>query len=132
MARKGRPWLINDEFAARQHERARNAAARLINADPQDVGLISSVGYGVAAAAKILPMPAGARVLVLQDDHSSAVLEWTTRIGGRGNMLYNMELDEGTGMRKITDQLPSTFLLALSVECFGGTFDAPRTQPAET
>ena len=71
VARKGRPWLINDEFAARQHERARNAAARLIDADPQDVALISSVAYGVAAAAKILPMPAGARVLVLQDDHSS-------------------------------------------------------------
>ena len=84
VARKGRPWLIDDEFAARQHERARNAAARLINADPQDVALIASVGYGVAAAAKILPVPAGARVLVLHDDHSSAVLEWVTRAGAGG------------------------------------------------
>ena len=84
VARKGRPWLIDDEFAARQHARARNAAARLINADPQDVALISSVGYGVAAAAKILPVPAGARVLVLGDDHSSAVLEWVTRAGAGG------------------------------------------------
>jgi selenocysteine lyase/cysteine desulfurase len=79
VARKGRPWLIDHEFASRQYERTRNAAARLINADPEDVALISSVGYGIAAAAKILPVPSGSRVLVLQDDHSSPVLEWMTR-----------------------------------------------------
>jgi selenocysteine lyase/cysteine desulfurase len=79
VARKGRPWLIDHEFASRQYERTRNAAARLINADPDDVALISSVGYGIAAAAKILPVPSGSRVLILQDDHSSPVLEWMTR-----------------------------------------------------
>jgi selenocysteine lyase/cysteine desulfurase len=84
VARKGRPWLIDREFAAKQYERTRNAAARLINADPEDVALVSSVGYGVAAAAKILPVPSGSRVLVLQDDHSSPVLEWTTRASEGG------------------------------------------------
>jgi selenocysteine lyase/cysteine desulfurase len=81
VARKGRPWLIDHEFAATRYERTRTAAAKLINADPEDVALISSVGYGIAAAAKILPMPSGSRVLVLQDDHSSPVLEWMTRAG---------------------------------------------------
>lgn len=79
VARKGRPWLIDNAFAVGQHERARAAAARLINAEPTDVALISSVGYGVAAAAKVLAVPAGARVLVIEDDHSSPVLEWTAR-----------------------------------------------------
>jgi selenocysteine lyase/cysteine desulfurase len=78
-ARKGQPWLIDPAFAREQHERARRAAAKVINADPEDVALISSVSYGVAAAAKILNNPAGSRVLVLQNDHSSAVLEWMTR-----------------------------------------------------
>ena len=78
-ARKGQPWLIEPAFAREQHERARHAAALVINADPEDVALISSVSYGVATAAKILSIPAGARVLVLQDDHSSAVLEWMMR-----------------------------------------------------
>ena len=62
-----------------QHERARRAAARQIEADPADVALISSVAYGVATAAKSLAVPVGSRVLVLQDDHSSPVLEWMTR-----------------------------------------------------
>ena len=55
VARKGRPWLIDHEFATEQYERTRKAAAALIDAEPQDVALISSVGYGVATAAKILP-----------------------------------------------------------------------------
>src|SRR5262249_49529836 len=81
VAREGRPWTLDQAFAARQHERARSAAARLINADPDDVALVSSVGYGVATAAKGLAIPDGSRVLVLEDDHSSPVLEWMTRAG---------------------------------------------------
>src|SRR5215471_385425 len=79
VARKGRPWLIDASFGPRQHERARAAAAHLINAEPSDMALISSVAYGVATAAKTLAVAAGSRVLVLQDDHSSPVLEWMTR-----------------------------------------------------
>jgi selenocysteine lyase/cysteine desulfurase len=84
VARKGRPWTIDPGFAAAQHERARHAAARLINADPTEIALISSVSYGVATAAKVLTVPAGTRVLLLESDHSSAVLEWTTRAGAGG------------------------------------------------
>jgi selenocysteine lyase/cysteine desulfurase len=79
VARKGRPWAIDQEFAFDQYERARSAAARLINANAQDIALISSVSYGVATAAKIVAPSAGSRVIVLQDDHSSPVLEWMTR-----------------------------------------------------
>jgi selenocysteine lyase/cysteine desulfurase len=79
VAGKGQPWLIDPALPARQYERARRAAAQLIAADPADVALISSVSYGVAAAAKILTVPADSRVLVLENDHSSAVLEWMTR-----------------------------------------------------
>ena len=55
------------------------ACARLINAEAADIALIPSISYGVATAAKILIIPRGARVLVLENDHSSPVLEWQTR-----------------------------------------------------
>jgi selenocysteine lyase/cysteine desulfurase len=84
VARKGRPWLIDNAFAAAQYSRTRKAAAALINADSHDVALIPSIAYGVASAAKIFAVPKGARVLVLQDDHSSAVLEWMTRARAAG------------------------------------------------
>ncbi|HTV30916.1 MAG TPA: aminotransferase, partial [Xanthobacteraceae bacterium] len=84
VGRKGRPWLIDNAFAQAQYERTRKAAAALIDADPADVALTPSVGYGVSTAAKIFKVPRGVRVLVLADDHSSAVLEWMTRAGEGG------------------------------------------------
>ena len=87
VTRKSQPWRLDPDFAAGQYERARKAAARLIHADPEDVALISSVGYGVATAAKLLSVPPDSRVLVLRDDHSSPVLEWATRAGEGGFMV---------------------------------------------
>jgi selenocysteine lyase/cysteine desulfurase len=82
--RKGQPWKLERVFADEQYARARKAAAALINASPGDVALVSSVSYGVATAAKLLTVPRGARVLVLQDDHSSPQLEWMTRADAGG------------------------------------------------
>ena len=79
VGRKGRPWLIDNDFAASQYDRTRTAAARLINADAADVALTPSISYGVATAAKLVAVPRGSRVIVLHDDHSSPVLEWMTR-----------------------------------------------------
>jgi selenocysteine lyase/cysteine desulfurase len=84
VGRKGAPWTLDAAFANRQHERARAAAARLINADASDVALISSVSYGVATVAKILSIPSGMRVLTLENDHSSPILEWQTRAASAG------------------------------------------------
>jgi len=84
VGRKATPWTLKPSFAGEQYERARVAAARLINADPFDVALIPSVGYGVATAAKIVTIARGARVIVLENDHSSPVLEWRLRAAAQG------------------------------------------------
>jgi len=82
--RKGTPWMLEASFAGQQNERARIAAARLINAEPSDVALTSSISYGVATAAKLLTIPRGTRVIVLENDHSSPVLEWHARAEAQG------------------------------------------------
>ena len=84
VGRKGRPWTLDASFVNAQHERARAAAARVINADPADVALVSSVSYGVATAAKLLTIARGTRVIVLENDHSSPVLEWRARADAQG------------------------------------------------
>ncbi|MEN3349189.1 MAG: hypothetical protein V7632_2824 [Bradyrhizobium sp.] len=84
VGRKGQPWTLDAGFAGRQHERARAAAARLINADASDVALIPAISYGIATMAKVLTIPRGARVAVLENDHSSPVLEWHGRAEAQG------------------------------------------------
>jgi selenocysteine lyase/cysteine desulfurase len=81
---KAQPWMLPVNFIATQNERARTAAARLVGAEPDDVTLIPSVGYGVATIAKSLHVPRGSRVLVLADDHTSPVLEWHARAEAQG------------------------------------------------
>ena len=84
VGRKGQPWKLAADFATGQYERARRAAAALIGASPDDVALISSVGYGVSTAGKVLPIARGSRVLVLENDHTSPVMEWMTRADALG------------------------------------------------
>jgi selenocysteine lyase/cysteine desulfurase len=84
VGRKGTPWTLEASFAHQQHERARTAAARLIHADTADIALIPSISYGVATVAKFLEVQRGTRVLVLEDDHSSPVLEWHIRAEAQG------------------------------------------------
>lgn len=84
VGRKGRPWTLDADFARGQHERARSAAARLIHADPADVALTPSISYGVATAAKLISITRGSRVIVLENDHSSPVLEWHARAQAQG------------------------------------------------
>ena len=84
VARKGQPWKLAKSFAQEQNERARSAAARVIGADPGDVALIPSISYGVATAGETSRRPGAARVLVLEDDHSSPVFEWQSRAEAQG------------------------------------------------
>src|SRR2546423_6816276 len=84
VGRKGNPWILDAGFANTQHERARAAAAQLISADPADIALIPSISYGVATAAKLLTIARGSRVIVLENDHSSPVLEWQARAEAQG------------------------------------------------
>jgi len=96
VGRKGQPWTLDAAFANTQHARARTAAARLINADPADIALIPSVSYGVATAAKLVTIARGARVVVLENDHSSPVLEWRMRADAQGFAVETIrEPDDG-------------------------------------
>jgi selenocysteine lyase/cysteine desulfurase len=84
VGRKGRPWTVEPSFLNTQYERARTAAARLVQADPSDIALIPSISYGVATAAKLFAPRRGTRVIVLENDHSSPVLEWRARAEAQG------------------------------------------------
>ena len=138
VARKGQPWLLDGAFGSEQNERTRKAAARLIDADPADVALVSSISYGIATAAKLLTIPPGSRVLVLADDHSSPVLEWMSRAAAGG---FTVETVRQPGNGDWTEAVlaaierPGAAPLALaSISSVhwsdGGVIDIDRVAPA--
>jgi selenocysteine lyase/cysteine desulfurase len=134
VGRKGQPWKLESNFQPQQYERARKAAAALIGADPADVALIPSVGYGVATAGKVLAIPRGSRVLVLQDDHTSPVLEWMSRAETGGYTVETVKQPaDGDWTSAVLDAIdrPAAAPLALvSISSVhwsdGGALDMPR------
>ena len=138
VARKGQPWKLDADFMSKQYERARRAAAALIGADAVDIALIPSVGYGVSTAGKVMSLARGSRVLVLQDDHTSPVLEWMSRAEQGG---YTVEQVKQPGDGDWTssvleamarkDAAPLSLVSISSVHWSdGGALDLPRIAEA--
>jgi len=138
MGRKGQPWKLGAEFFQQQYDRARTAAARLIGADPNDVALISSVGYGVATAGKVISIPRGSRVLVLENDHTSPVLEWMTRSEQGGFTVEPVkqpaDADWTTAVTEAIERKGAAPLALVSIASVhwsdGGALDMPRIAAA--
>ncbi|MCG8442698.1 MAG: aminotransferase class V-fold PLP-dependent enzyme, partial [Caulobacterales bacterium] len=57
-------------------ETFREQAASLFRAHPDGVAIVPSVSYGIAAAARNLPLPPGGEVLVLAEQFPSHVYAW--------------------------------------------------------
>lgn len=138
VARKAQPWKIDAAFAGSQHERARAAAARLIGADPGDIALVSSVGYGVAIAGKVLAPARGSRVLVLENDHTSPVLEWQSRAEAQGFVVETVpqpsDADWTSAILEAVERPDAQPLSLCSISSVhwsdGGLIDVARVQAA--
>lgn len=136
--RKAQPWTLPDGFIDSQLERARRAAARIINAEADDVALISSVGYGIATVAKALAPRGAARVLVLQDDHASPVLEWMSRADVDGFTVETVarpaDADWTAAVLAAIDRPGALPLAVASISSVhwsdGGAIDLDRVAPA--
>jgi selenocysteine lyase/cysteine desulfurase len=138
VGRKGQPWKLPDGFQAGQYERARKAAAALIGADPNDVALISSVGYGVSTAGKVLPIARGSRVIVLENDHTSPVLEWVGRAEAGGFTVDTVKQpDDGDWTSAVLAAIERTGAAPVALASIssvhwsdGGALDMPRIAAA--
>jgi selenocysteine lyase/cysteine desulfurase len=138
VGRKGQPWKLPASFQSQQYERARKAAAALIGADPTDVALIPSVGYGVSTAGKVMPIARGSRVLVLQNDHTSPVLEWMSRAEAAGFAVETVgQPGDGDWTSAVLEAIERTGAAPLALVSIssvhwsdGGAIDMPRVAEA--
>lgn len=76
LARTGRPWTIAPRDFFSEAEVARERFAQLVGGDPDGVAIVPAVSYAIATAAKNLPIPQGANVVVLAEQFPSNVYEW--------------------------------------------------------
>ena len=73
---KNTPWTLtaNDFFETGEENRA--LFSRLVDGSPDQVAIIPAVSYGIALAARNLPVEKGQTLLLLQDQFPSNVYAW--------------------------------------------------------
>lgn len=76
MRAKSQPWKITPPDFFSGSEAARAAFADLVGATADDIAIVAAASYGVSLAAKNLPLAAGSRILVLEEQFPSHVYPW--------------------------------------------------------
>jgi len=76
LSRKTAPWALTTDFFFRELNENRELFAALVNAAPNDVAIIPSVSYGIALAARNLPVAPGQTIVVLEDQFPSNIYSW--------------------------------------------------------
>ncbi len=73
---KSFPWTMGASHGTDMSERARRAAAALLGTSADNIAITGAVSYGIATAARNLPIAKGSRVLMIEGEFPSLALVW--------------------------------------------------------
>ena len=73
---RGEPWRISDDMEFAVMDRARELAARLVGATPDEIALTTNTSHGINIASRCLPLRAGDIVLSTDREFPANVYPW--------------------------------------------------------
>jgi selenocysteine lyase/cysteine desulfurase len=112
LMRKAHPWEVKAEHFFDESDRVRALFARLIGAAADDVAIIPSVSYGMAAVMRNVPIAAGQSIVALAEDFPSTV--YATRALAReaeAQLLVVARPQEGDWTSAILDSIDGSTAL---------------------
>ncbi len=95
LRRRARPWAIRADHWFGDVERLRGLFATLIGGEPDGVALVPATSYGFAVAAGNIPVPAGARIVVLAEEYPSGIYTWRRLAARTGAELHTVAREAG-------------------------------------
>jgi selenocysteine lyase/cysteine desulfurase len=95
LERRGRPWAISSQDWFTDVERARSLFAQIIGTSAEAVALVPATSYGFAVAARNLPLAAGQRVLVLDEEYPSGIYTWRAATRRSGAEILTVAREPG-------------------------------------
>lgn len=87
LVRKAHPWEITSDKFFTGADEFRQTAAQIIDSSPDDIAIVPSASYGIAAAARNLPLHKGQSILVLEEQFPSNYYSWQRRAEETGAKL---------------------------------------------
>jgi selenocysteine lyase/cysteine desulfurase len=97
LERRGRPWTIAAEDWFADIERLRSMFAQIIGAGSDGVAIAPATSYGLAVAARNLPLAAAQRVLVLAEEYPSGIYTWRAAAQRSGAEILTVSREPGEG-----------------------------------
>jgi selenocysteine lyase/cysteine desulfurase len=76
LERRSRPWTFHPDAWFTDSERLRSTVAQVMNVSAEGVALVPSASYGLAVAARNLPLRPDQRVVVLDREFPSSYYTW--------------------------------------------------------
>ena len=93
--RRARPWTITPPDWFSGVEQLRDRAAQVLGAGTEGVALIPATSYGLAVAARNLPVRADGRILVLHEEYPSNYYTWQRHARRSGAELVVVDREQG-------------------------------------
>ncbi|MGI9419051.1 MAG: aminotransferase class V-fold PLP-dependent enzyme [Geminicoccaceae bacterium] len=125
--RKATPWVVRPVDFFTESEKARGLFARLVNAAADDIAIVPAASYGLAVAARNLPVDAGATILVLAEQFPSNVYTWRELAGEKNADVVTVERPhDGDWTRAILERLDDRVAITALPHCHwtdGGIID---------
>ncbi|GMQ90056.1 MAG: aminotransferase class V-fold PLP-dependent enzyme [Gammaproteobacteria bacterium] len=84
VARRARPWEIAARDFFTTSESVRTLFARIVSAMPGDIAIVPAVSYGIATAARNVPIARGQSVVLLAEQFPSNVYAWREAVRNAG------------------------------------------------
>jgi len=110
---KSEPWKMTPTDFFTDSDIARGLFAQLINADAVDIALVPSASYGLAIAAKNIPLKEGQKILVLDEQFPSNIYCWQERCHETGAEIKTVPAPKDRDWtRAVLDQIDSTVAIA--------------------
>lgn len=94
-ARKQQPWTYRLADFFSYAETFRSRAAQICGSDADNIAIIPSVSYGMAIAARNLPLRRGQQIIVLADQFPSNLYVWRERASETGAEVITVQRDDG-------------------------------------
>jgi selenocysteine lyase/cysteine desulfurase len=95
LASRASPWAVTQDDWFTDVERLRGLFARIVGASPDCIAIAAASSYGIAVAARNLPLGPGRRVLVLAEEFPSGIYTWRAACRRTGATLVTVAREAG-------------------------------------
>jgi selenocysteine lyase/cysteine desulfurase len=95
LERRAQPWTVSAADWFTEAERLRTRFAAIVGADSDGVALVPATSYGFAVAARNLPLQAGQRILVLDEEYPSGIYTWRSAARRSGAEILTVTREPG-------------------------------------